>query len=228
MLFRHKLFIPGLTAALVITAGIILYYFFGADLDPVRAIEQFSRHLSALAKLHPAYLILAITIAPAVGIPVSPLYILSGIAYGTQAGIIYSTIGVALNIALTYWVARRFLNKFIQRLLTRFNYKVPEVPKKHHWKMVVAVRIMPGVPLPVQNYILGLTAIPFWTYFTFSWIIQFLWVIGYVVTAGSIFKGHMKLALFGIAFMIGVAVILQLVRKRYVKLKKAQIEDDGE
>lgn len=183
------------------------------------------QYLEHLASLNPGYLIIAIALLPAIGVPISALFLAAGIAYGAYLGILYSLIGVSINLIITYCLARRYLHNFIQKILHQFNYKIPQVPGKHHWKFVLVMRLIPA-PIAIQTYIMGIAQVSFLPFFWISIAYELLYMTGIIVTAGSAMSGNFSVAIGGICFIIIVAIIFKLARNHYSKSKNAKIVCD--
>ena len=73
-----------------------------------------------------------------------------------------SLAAVTVNLLLTYWLARRALRPWLARLLPRLGYALPQVAAADMTDLIVILRVTPGPPFFVQNYLLGLADRPVW------------------------------------------------------------------
>ncbi len=168
----------------------------------------------------PLLLWLGIAVLPGMGFPISPLLMLSGAVFGDAMGMA-STLAVAisaviLNMAWTYWVAAYPARKIAVRLLRHFGYEIPELPKHHHLKFAFIVRVTPGPPFFVQNYLLGLSGISFRVYMIASTIVHSIYCSGFLILGDSFTSGSYKTALVGLAVLVLAGVGIAWLRKRAV------------
>src|SRR5262245_40680889 len=100
-------------------------------------------------------------IAPAFGVPISPLVVLAGATFGRRVGLIGSGMALAANLTLCYWIARSGLRPWFVRLLRRFDYELPDFQKKRKgsWRFTLMVKATPGIPQFVKNYGLGVAGV---------------------------------------------------------------------
>jgi len=94
-----------------------------------------------------------------------PLPIVAGYVYGAWAfPLVY--VGVALASALAFLAARHLARERIRAFLSRRpKYRaIDKAVAREGWQIVLLLRLSPMVPFNLQNYALGVTAIPFWRY----------------------------------------------------------------
>lgn len=163
----------------------------------------------------------AMTILPAIGFPLMAFAIPVGPAFGAQMGTVgvlaaYGT-ALAINLALSYWLARYALRPLIERLVVRAGYKIPQFAPSEHLEVALLVRIMVGPPYFVQCYLLGLGQVRFLTYMWVSWIIMMMYAAGLVIFGDAIIHGKSGLAATGISLFVAVVIVIHLVRRHYGK-----------
>lgn len=97
--------------------------------------------------------------------PSAPLSIAAGVAFGTWAiplVILSATVGASLAFLVGRYLARAHVVRMIR---DRPKAKaIHEAISNDGWKVVLLLRLSPVVPFNVQNYVLGVTDIPFWPY----------------------------------------------------------------
>lgn len=142
--------------------------------------------LGQAAAIPPGLLCLAVAVLPLIGVPVSPLLIALGITAGPVRGTILAIMGLAINIALGYHVARGWPRKVILHWLTRRGYQLPQVKTRDEIRLILMSRLIPGLPLAGQNYLLGIAGVRFWPYFLCSVPVQGLYALGFVLLGGSL------------------------------------------
>lgn len=155
----------------------------------------------------------ALAILPAVGLPVSAFYLAAGAVFPLWVSLVGTAIGLAINIALTYWMARKWVRGGIERLLRRTRYKIPVVAATDHARLTLFLRLMPGPPFFVQSYILGMVEVPFPTYFLISLGTQILIASGFIVLGSAFYSSSFGRALIAIVIVVLAVIIIQWVRR---------------
>ncbi len=164
---------------------------------------------------NPVALFAAIAILPGLGFPASPLLILAGAVWGSDLGSCFIAIAAtALNMTWTYAAAAGPARRIIARLLgTRWD-RWRDMDRRNLLKLTLLLRITPGVPLVIQNYTLGLLAVPFVPYLLISVPINGLFVTGFVLTGGAIFEGSLGAAIAGVSILIAASIAVKMIRSR--------------
>lgn len=164
---------------------------------------------------NPIALFAAIAILPGFGFPASPLLILAGAVWGSNLGSCFIAIAAtALNMSWTYAAAAGPARRLIARILgTRWD-RWRDMDRRNLLKLTLLLRITPGVPLVIQNYTLGLLAVPFATYLLISVPINGLLITGFVLTGGAIFEGSLGAAIAGVSILIAASLAVKMIRRR--------------
>jgi uncharacterized membrane protein YdjX (TVP38/TMEM64 family) len=110
-------------------------------------------------------LLLILIFATFLPLPDWPLPIVAGYVYGAWAFLLVY-VGIAFPSMLAFLAARYLLRDRIRAFLGRRpKYQaVDKAVAREGWQVVVLLRLSPIVPFNLQNYALGVTAIPFWRY----------------------------------------------------------------
>ena len=186
---------------------------------------QFAHGLSLLQAAGPWAYFTAMAVLPAGGFPLMAFTLTAGPTFGPQLGLggvlAASAISIGLNLAVTYWLARRWLRPVLENLVTRAGYKIPVVEAADQFEVTLLLRITPGPPFFFQNYLLGLAAIPFRLYFLVSWTVLMLQTTGFVIFGESLAAGEGRQALLGISVIIAAMLIVHIVRRHYAQRKKS-------
>jgi uncharacterized membrane protein YdjX (TVP38/TMEM64 family) len=161
-----------------------------------------------------------IAVLPAFGAPLSAFTITAGEVFGpllTLGGVVAATMAaIGLNLALSYWLARYALRPILSRLAERYGYTIPKLTKANSLSIALAIRLTPGPPFFMQSYLLGMAECPFRLYMIVSWLCILPWAIGFIVLGKGALNGNFKTAIYGVGVIVAAAVIVQLIRKRYV------------
>jgi uncharacterized membrane protein YdjX (TVP38/TMEM64 family) len=174
------------------------------------------------AKIDPLLFVLAFTLLPYVGIPSSPLYLLAAGAYGTGPALAWSALALACNITFGY-VIGQWLRRPISAWLNRRGHRLPEVPAHEVWRIILLLRILPGPPLVVQNLLLAVADVPFLLYMLISLPVQFLMILGIILTGGALFHGQKGLLILGVCLIIALALLAHIVKTMYENRRRATL-----
>jgi uncharacterized membrane protein YdjX (TVP38/TMEM64 family) len=174
----------------------------------------------AYMELHPWALILALSILPGLGFPVSPLLILFGIVIGPIYGLpLACLIGITAQTICTIWTyalaagpLRGLLAKYVLR-----NKELPTLTDRNALRLGLIMRITPGMPYAVQNVILGVMRLKFKTYLLVSIPITSLYTIGFIVTGGAIFEGSIGTILAAVLLIITLILLTRILLSRTQK-----------
>lgn len=170
---------------------------------------------------HPWALILSLATLPGLGFPISPIFILFGAVLGPKYGIFNTClIGIfaqSICSAWAYALAAGPLRQFVLKYLLK-NRTLPTLTPQNAWRMACILRITPGIPYALQNFVLGVIKLPFRIYMLVSVPIQSLYCVGFIVSGGAIFSGRIGLALtvgvFLIALILATRIYLSRNKKR--------------
>lgn len=209
---------------LVLIAAVAVYLY-GVKEAVTMATALYDAVVKRMTAAGPLVFFGAMALLPAAGMPNLAFSLTAGPVFGPQLGtvpvIIYALTAITVNIVLTYWLARRWLRPWLTRLLLRFGYDLPQVPREDLTDFTVLMRVTPGIPLCVQNYLLGLIEVPFVRYLVISCAVQWAQNTGFVLFGDALASGKGKTAMTAIMLILAIGAGLQLVRKHYGKKKPA-------
>lgn len=207
-----------IAVAFLILVGIVLWSVLLWQDEIFALLKTFSAWLKTeISLLNGAPLILfplAILILPIIGLPVSPVYLVAG---GRTENIwiiiLLCFLGVVANMALGYFIAKKFAN-FVRPKIEARGIKIPVVAKDEQCDIIFLVRMIPGNPLTVQNYVLGLANVEFKRYMLVSMPVQLFQVAGYIYFSDGIINGDASNFFLGVSLLCVVAIIARIVQKR--------------
>lgn len=211
-----------LGAAVLLVAGFLLRHMTVAELvecgrSTVVRVKEWSRTVG------PVPFFLAMALLPAVGFPIMVFSLSAGLFMVPQIGLGWAIVGTVLslgaNMALTYWLARYALRPLLEGLVLKLGYGLPQVAQEEYLSLTVLCRVMPGAPFFVQNYLLGLAKVPFWTYLWVSWSIQGAFAVAMVVFVEKLMQGSGKDVFLAVCSFIVLAIVIKWIRRRYLKKK---------
>lgn len=164
----------------------------------------------------------AMVLLPIFGFSIAVIYLLAGARFGAGLGLVLIAIATAAHLVCSHWLARTFLRRPMERLLTRRKIDLSALPPGENASMALVVAIIPGLPYFARNYLLALAGIPLRRYF---WICLPIYVLrsalaillgdlGEDITAGKI----LILAGALVVKLVVCGVIIKRLRDRHVGL----------
>jgi len=168
----------------------------------------------------PMYFLL-MTLLPAAGCPLSVFTLTAGPVFAPTLGmplvLLLVSLSLAVNLALTYWLARYAVRPWLEKLCRWLDYKLPQAAPAAQRGLVILVRVTPGPPYVLQSYLLGLAGIPFATYFSISWVITSLYAGTFVLLGDAVMQGKGRMVLIAVMLFAALTVGVQLLRRHYRK-----------
>jgi uncharacterized membrane protein YdjX (TVP38/TMEM64 family) len=160
-------------------------------------------------------------VLPAFGFPLSPFLLGAGPAFAPKMGlpgvIAAAWLAVAINILLTYIMARWLLRPVVAKVLDRLGYRMPQVSQDNQWDITILLRVTPGPPFFVQSYLLGLGRVPLKVYLLVSIGIAWLSATAMVIFGEALLEGKGRMVLLGMSLLAALAVGGHLARKYYAR-----------
>ncbi|MFA6004779.1 MAG: VTT domain-containing protein [Elusimicrobiota bacterium] len=178
-----------------------------------------------LREAGPGVFFVAMALLPAVGFPLIAFTLAAGPVFGATLGtgavIGWSLAAVVSNLLLTYWLANRALRPFANRLLTYFDYRLPDSTVGGAWQITLIVRLTPGPPFWVQSYLLGLIRVPLAPYLLVSTLVMAGYIVALVCGGEAIVESNGRLAAAAFGGLVIFVAALQLLRQRAVRRRVA-------
>jgi uncharacterized membrane protein YdjX (TVP38/TMEM64 family) len=148
----------------VVLAGLV--YFLGWQTVLSEALRLKTELMAWVSGAGPGVFFGAMAVLPAVGFPMSPFALAAGPLFAERMGFVTVALcgiaAITFNLTVTYWLARRWLRPWLTRFLTRNGYALPVVESGDVTDLIVLLRVTPGLPFLVQNYLLGLGRSAVW------------------------------------------------------------------
>ena len=198
----------------VLAAGVLIWQ--GVDVKGLIV-----RGMALIAGAGPWVFFGAMAVLPAFGAPQLAFALPAGPAFipvwGRGGVLLAYGAAIAVNLALTYWLARYAVRPLVARLMTRLGYRLPPVPRDEQVELTVLVRVTPGTPFCFQSYLLGLGEVPFPTYLAISWPVAMAYGTGFVLAGDALMRGEAGMAIFGVSVLVVAVIAVHLLRKHYAK-----------
>jgi uncharacterized membrane protein YdjX (TVP38/TMEM64 family) len=164
----------------------------------------------------PWWLFAGLVILPGLPVPMSALLFLAGTVWRDRpiAACGICLLALLLNFTWTYWVAARPGRGLVEKLLAAGTLRIPVLPKDNHLRAILLLRLTPGVPLFIQNYLLGFLHVPFRLYLPVSLACSGLISCGVVLSAAGVAGGNLTPVISGAALIVVGLVAVQMIRQR--------------
>jgi uncharacterized membrane protein YdjX (TVP38/TMEM64 family) len=179
--------------------------------------EALDRLLTGVRAAGPAAYFTAMALLPA---PLTWFTVPAGELFAAQLTlpgvVVAALVAVAVQLTLSYAVARYGLRPLVARLIRRRGYTVPRVTPGNALSVALLVRLTPGPPMILGSCILAVAEMPFRLYLLVSWLVALPWVIGGVVLGRGILAGDVKLIALGAGVIGAVVVAVHLWRKKHL------------
>lgn len=221
-----KLPVLKLAVAAVLVLAVIAAVLLSGDPKALLAQgkEWYGRAMDAVRAAGPLAFFSAMAILPAFGVPMLTFSLNAGAAFGAQLGmpmvVVWSLVATTANLLLTYTLARRGLRPVLEALVKRLGYKLPEVESGDVMDLIIILRVTPGVPFFVQNYLLGLAEVPVGRYVAISCAIALPYAAAFVLFGNALVSGQGKLVLALVGLLAALGAGTQLVRRHYGAKRK--------
>jgi uncharacterized membrane protein YdjX (TVP38/TMEM64 family) len=209
---RRQLWIIGL---IVILLGALVFALAGRFEIRARMDEV----VESVREAGPIPFFTAMALLPAVGFPLSAFTLVAGPVFGATMGVgvvvLCGILAIAINVALSYWLASRALRPVAEWVVRKLGYRLPEIQPHAAWLAIVVLRTVPVTPFCIQSIILGLARVPFGPYLLVSVVVPSIYATAMILLGDALMRGD-RWAIAGAgAMFVVVGVVLHIMRKRY-------------
>jgi uncharacterized membrane protein YdjX (TVP38/TMEM64 family) len=169
-------------------------------------------------------------------LPISPLHIGIGFLYGPWAGALIAWGAYCAGCVLPFLLARLpILAERFKQMRRRADLLdgVFSAVESEPFKLIVCLRLSPMLPSTLNSYLLGLTNVPFWTYFAGSCVGSLPNVCAYVylgtmldsladIAAGRVKRSPLSWLLMGTGLVATVAALAYVSRAATRRVQNAR------
>ena len=203
-------------------AGGIVAWKMGVDLA---ALQSGWTQANEYLVKNPGLLFLALVFLPGLPIPTSALLFTAGVVWRqrTVMACALCIFAMALNLTWTYWLAAGPARRLVEKVLRATAIKIPDLPQGDHLKLILVLKLTPGIPFFVQNYLLGFLRAPFRLYLPISILCNGIIGTGVVLSGVGLADGKLMPAITGISLIALGAVLTQLIRGWLAKRKRVAV-----
>ena len=206
----HRLAAVGALAGI---GAVLLAWKLGVDGPMLKSAWKQTEHY---LQSHPWLLFAGLVFLPGLPVPTSALLLLAGTVWRERPVLACAVclLAMAMNMSWTYWVAAKPGRGVVEKLLTAGSIRVPEMQRDNHLRFLLLLRLTPGVPLFLQNYLLGFFRVPFRLYLPVSVACNGLFACGVILSGAGVADGNLRPALTGVALIVLGLVVVQMLKQR--------------
>ncbi len=200
--------------------GAVVAWNMGVDLAALKVMWQ---QLNDYLVKHPAALFWALVFLPGLPVPTSALLFTAGVVWRDRPvmACLLSMLAISLNLTWTYWLAAGPARRLVEKMLSASGIQIPDLPRGDHLKLILVLKLTPGFPFFLQNYLLGFLRAPFHLYLPISFLCNAIIGTGVVLGGVGLADGKLMPVLMGISLIVVGAVLTHSVRSWLTKRKRA-------
>lgn len=204
-------------------------------------LDQFNDWVAGAGTIGLVAFVAIYVVAAVALLPASVLTLGAGFVFGIVKGVILVSISATLGAAAAFLVSRHVARDAVKSRFARGERfgALDRAIAARGGRIVLLVRLSPLFPYNVLNYLLGVTAIPFWRFFLATWVGMLpgtlLYVyIGHVgrtgieAASGDSSVDSLKLAYTIAGLLITAAVTFYVTRMARQALKEQAPAEAGE
>jgi uncharacterized membrane protein YdjX (TVP38/TMEM64 family) len=180
-------------------------------------------HLERWLTDHPVILILALAVLPALPVPSSALLVATGAVWREHPvpACAMAVTAMACNILWTYLFAAGPGHRWCSGLLARYGTNIPALPAGDHVRFILVMRLTPGMPFFIQNFLLGLLRPPLRVYLPVSIACNAPVVCGLVLSGAGLAAGSLMPLIAGVSLVVVAAVGAHFLRRKLADRRKS-------
>jgi len=206
LLLNRRFQLLGFVLLLLGMAVCISAWRVGISLDD---LKDWWRALTDFLRESPIWLFVALVILPGFPVPTSALLFVAGMVWREHpvAACAIQLVAMMINLSWTYWLAGGFGRRWAERMFGALGIKIPELQGSSHLRMVLVLKLTPGIPFFVQNYLCGFLQVPFRLYLLVSLVCNGIIGTGIVLAGVGFGDGKLVPALTGIS-LVALGILL--------------------
>ena len=206
---------------LLVAAGVCGWVAWKMGVD-LASLKEAWTQLNEYLVNHPAALFIALVFLPGLPVPMSALLFTAGVVWRDDPvmAVALSMLAITINLTWTYWLAAGPARRVVEKVLASSSVKIPDLPRGDHLRLILVLKLTPGVPFFFQNYLLGFLRAPFMLYLPVSILCNGIIGTGIILSGVGVGGGSLKWAIWGISIIALGVVLTQLIRGWLARKKK--------
>lgn len=212
-----------LKIALVVFIGAVVIALYFTPLRQYMTREHLRGAVATMRSLWyaPIILIAGYALGCVFALPASIFVIAAGVIFGWKLGTVYAMTGAMIGATAAYFVGR-FLGEGMLERLGKTGARLAVQAKSSGFLSILIVRLIPGPPFALWNYVAGIARVPFRDYVLATLLGTLPAHLIFTYSADAIFNGSMTEGaamkrLFIVAGLLLAMVIVPLLLKRWLE-----------
>jgi uncharacterized membrane protein YdjX (TVP38/TMEM64 family) len=211
---KRRWLLAGLVAGGLIAGGAMVVWLRAQGYEPRQALDWVLVQVRAMG---PTAFFSMMALLPAAGVPVTFFNMTAGSVFAPALGLplvfalVVTSLGV--NLVLTYAVGRWVLRPWVERMVVWFGFNVPVVAAEDQRTAIILLRLIPGPPFMVQNYLLGMARFRFGTYLGVSWVMAVLDAGIYILFGTALVQGSARMAIAAVGLLVALVLVGRWIRR---------------
>lgn len=147
-------------------------------------------------------------------LPGTPFTLLAAFLFGSLWGYLIMVAATTLAAVAAFLIARYAARGWVQKRISHSGIfeKFLMMIQENTFLSIVFVRVAPFFPFAINNYVLGLTKISFWSYLLYSELVfipmNAVWVLGAFAIYRAMIRGEISWVLIGSSAAAGILMLL--------------------
>lgn len=192
-------------------AAWLIYFVLGPD----EALRLGNLGWERLQSAPPIAFFFVVLISSLLPVPVSLLYAAAGTLYGVTPALLWIAPTAMLANLLVHSICSSFLRPTLIEQVEKRGHTIPQLNSKSDETLLIAlVRITPGFPYFLQNWVLGLAGVGLIRFLLITLLIHMMYASGFVILGRSAFEGELGMITLAFAFLFVVSVIARFAHGR--------------
>lgn len=204
-------------AALASLAFVLVVSYSGVGLEDLKAAWAVTRDF---LERHPLWFYVALVILPGFPVPTSVLLFLAGTIWRETPviGCFVALSAIILNMAWCHWLSSGPARGVAEWLLK--GRELPTLANRGYRQFTAIVRLTPGIPMFLQNYLLGFLQVPFWPYLVVSICCNSMLTIGAVLAGAGLASGNVVPAITGVGLLVVGSLAVKAVHSKLTSTRR--------
>ncbi len=134
--------------------------------------------------------LLSMGLLPALGLPISPFLVLSGLKFGFPLAVALAGLATLLHLLIAFGVGRSVLRPVVASFLERRRKEIPTLARPGRRLPTFLFVVVPGLPYSFKNYLLALGDLPLAQYVGLVWTGQMTIALPFIGLGEAAAVGH--------------------------------------
>lgn len=193
-------------------SGVWLLYF---ALGPDEVLRLTALGWELIQGATPLAFFSVVLVASLLPVPVSVIYAASGTLYGVTTALTWIAPTAVIANLIVYFICSSFLRPTLISQVEKRGHTIPQLNSTSDETLLIAfVRITPGFPYFLQNWVLGLAGVGLIRFLVITLVIHMAYAAGFVILGRSAFQGELGMVIFAIALLVAISIVARVAHGR--------------